>query len=92
MGFPLAADTFWLRPFHRFYGIYDRSGPGLAARRMVAACSLCQGNRTGMGPSLAIIGAGMGGLTAAAALHQRGFDVRIYEQASQFVRLGAASR
>ena len=42
-----------------------------------------------MAPSLAIIGAGMGGLTTAAALHQRGFDVRVYEQASQFVRLGA---
>ena len=42
-----------------------------------------------MAPSLAIIGAGMGGLTAAAALHQRGFDVRVYEQATQFVRLGA---
>src|SRR6185312_5899528 len=42
-----------------------------------------------MPPSLAIIGAGMGGLTLAAALHQRGFKVRVYEQAAQFVRLGA---
>jgi len=39
--------------------------------------------------SIAIIGAGMGGLTLAAALHQRGFDVRVYEQAPAFVRLGA---
>jgi 6-hydroxynicotinate 3-monooxygenase len=42
-----------------------------------------------MKPSLAIVGAGMGGLTAAAALSQRGFDVRVYEQAAKFVRLGA---
>ena len=42
-----------------------------------------------MAPSLAIIGAGMGGLTLAAALHQRGFNIRVYEQAPQFIRLGA---
>jgi 6-hydroxynicotinate 3-monooxygenase len=42
-----------------------------------------------MPPSLAIIGAGMGGLTLGAALHQRGFDVTVYEQAPEFVRLGA---
>jgi len=40
-------------------------------------------------PSIAILGAGMGGLTAAAALHRRGFPVRVYEQAPQFARLGA---
>src|SRR5262245_44968414 len=31
----------------------------------------------------------MGGLTLAAALHRRGFDVRVYEQAPAFVRVGA---
>jgi salicylate hydroxylase/6-hydroxynicotinate 3-monooxygenase len=40
-------------------------------------------------PSIAIVGAGMGGLTAAATLRQAGFDVRIYEQATRFARLGA---
>src|SRR3954466_14622789 len=39
--------------------------------------------------SMAIIGAGMGGLAAAAALRRVGIDVTVYEQASQFARLGA---
>jgi salicylate hydroxylase/6-hydroxynicotinate 3-monooxygenase len=45
--------------------------------------------RTGMKPCIAIVGAGMGGLTLAAALHQRGFAVQVYEQAPRFIRLGA---
>jgi len=40
-------------------------------------------------PSIAIVGAGMGGLTAAATLRQAGFDVQVYEQASRFARVGA---
>ena len=40
-------------------------------------------------PKIAIIGAGMGGLTAAALLLRAGFDADIYEQAKQFTRLGA---
>ena len=39
--------------------------------------------------SMAIIGAGMGGLAAAAALRRVGVDVTVYEQAAQFIRLGA---
>jgi salicylate hydroxylase/6-hydroxynicotinate 3-monooxygenase len=39
--------------------------------------------------SLAIIGAGMGGLAAAAALRRVGVDVTIYEQAKRFARIGA---
>src|SRR5204862_1720846 len=39
--------------------------------------------------NVAIIGAGMGGLATAAALRKVGVDVTIYEQAKQFVRLGA---
>ena len=39
--------------------------------------------------SVAIVGAGIGGLTAAIALLRRGIDVQIYEQASTFARIGA---
>ena len=39
--------------------------------------------------SIAIVGAGMGGLTAAATLRQAGFEVRVYEQAPRFARIGA---
>jgi salicylate hydroxylase/6-hydroxynicotinate 3-monooxygenase len=39
--------------------------------------------------SIAIVGAGMGGLAAAATLRQAGIDVRVYEQASRFTRIGA---
>ena len=40
-------------------------------------------------PSIAIVGAGLGGLTAASTLRQAGFDVQVYEQASRFARIGA---
>jgi 6-hydroxynicotinate 3-monooxygenase len=39
--------------------------------------------------SIAIVGAGMGGLASAAALRRVGIDVTVYEQATQFARLGA---
>jgi 2-polyprenyl-6-methoxyphenol hydroxylase-like FAD-dependent oxidoreductase len=39
--------------------------------------------------SIAIVGAGMGGLTAAATLRQAGFQVQVYEQAQRFERIGA---
>src|SRR6201995_165511 len=39
--------------------------------------------------NIAIIGAGMGGLATAATLRRTGIDVTVYEQARQFVRLGA---
>ena len=38
---------------------------------------------------IAIVGAGMGGLAAAAALRLKGIDVTVYEQARSFTRLGA---
>jgi salicylate hydroxylase/6-hydroxynicotinate 3-monooxygenase len=39
--------------------------------------------------SIAIVGGGIGGLTAAAALRLVGFEVRVYEQAVRFARIGA---
>src|SRR5262245_53782029 len=39
--------------------------------------------------SIAIIGAGIGGLTAATFLARMGFAVKIYEQATRFARVGA---
>jgi 6-hydroxynicotinate 3-monooxygenase len=38
---------------------------------------------------VAIIGAGIGGLTTAACLRRAGIDVQVHEQASRFTRLGA---
>ncbi|UUX94985.1 FAD-dependent monooxygenase [Aquabacterium sp. J223] len=40
-------------------------------------------------PRVAIIGAGIGGLTAAASLHRRGCEVAVYEKASQLGEVGA---
>ncbi|WP_053845466.1 FAD-dependent monooxygenase [Paracidovorax avenae] len=40
-------------------------------------------------PRIAVVGAGLGGATAAKLLLQEGFDVRVYEQAPSFSRLGA---
>jgi 2-polyprenyl-6-methoxyphenol hydroxylase-like FAD-dependent oxidoreductase len=39
--------------------------------------------------SIAIVGAGMGGLAAAATLRQVGINVQVYEQAQRFARIGA---
>jgi 2-polyprenyl-6-methoxyphenol hydroxylase-like FAD-dependent oxidoreductase len=39
--------------------------------------------------SVAIVGAGIGGLAAAATLRQIGMDVQVYEQAPAFARIGA---
>jgi salicylate hydroxylase/6-hydroxynicotinate 3-monooxygenase len=38
---------------------------------------------------IAVVGAGIGGLTAASTLARAGFDVHVYEQASRFGRVGA---
>lgn len=38
---------------------------------------------------IAIVGAGIGGLTAAAALHQRGVEVQVYERATHLSEVGA---
>ena len=39
--------------------------------------------------SIAIVGAGLGGLSAALTLCRFGFDVQVYEQATGFARIGA---
>src|SRR6266481_8579608 len=39
--------------------------------------------------SFAIVGAGIGGMAVAATLRQIGVDVRVYEQAPRFARIGA---
>ena len=39
--------------------------------------------------SVAIVGAGMGGLTTASALRRVGISVTVFEQAQQFARIGA---
>src|SRR5579863_7560985 len=41
-------------------------------------------------PRIAIVGAGVGGLTLWLALRQRGFDADIYEQAQELAEIGAA--
>jgi salicylate hydroxylase/6-hydroxynicotinate 3-monooxygenase len=43
----------------------------------------------GKTPSIAVVGAGMGGLAVAATLRRAGIDVRVYEQAPRFERIGA---
>ncbi|HMD45194.1 MAG TPA: FAD-dependent oxidoreductase [Acidimicrobiales bacterium] len=39
---------------------------------------------------IGVVGAGIGGLTAAIALAQRGHEVHVFEQASQLSEVGAA--
>jgi 6-hydroxynicotinate 3-monooxygenase len=40
-------------------------------------------------PTIAVIGAGLGGITAAAMLQRAGFPVTVYEQAPELARIGA---
>lgn len=40
-------------------------------------------------PTIAVIGAGLGGAAAGALLQQAGYDTKVYEQAPGFTRLGA---
>src|SRR5579872_3907270 len=43
---------------------------------------------TGNAPGIAVIGGGIGGLTAAVALRQAGFRVELYEQAPELTEIG----
>src|SRR3989442_6445431 len=43
----------------------------------------------GSKPSVAVVGAGMGGLAVAACLQRIGMELRVYEQASRYSRIGA---
>jgi len=45
--------------------------------------------RAGRSKRIAIIGGGIGGLAAAVALRQRGFEVQVYERASRIAEVGA---
>jgi len=45
--------------------------------------------RAGRATRIAIIGGGIGGLAAAVALRQRGFEVHVYERASRIAEVGA---
>ena len=47
--------------------------------------------RHGKDLSIAIVGAGVGGLAAAAALRRFGIDAMVYEQADAFLRVGAGT-
>src|SRR5258708_2863059 len=43
---------------------------------------------TGAALNIAVIGGGLGGLSAAVALHQAGFAVEVYEQAPELTQIG----
>jgi flavin-dependent dehydrogenase len=58
-------------------------------RPMDKADSPVYGRAVGTSPSVAVIGAGMGGLAVAAALRLAGAEVTVYEQAARFQRIGA---
>src|SRR5262249_60489902 len=70
--------------------LYNRdvgAGPpnGFLAHRLSEAASVTIAGQT----SIAIIGGGIGGLTAAASLLRAGFDVQVYEQTRTLAEVGA---
>src|SRR5579863_4221849 len=46
-------------------------------------------NKMGKACRIALVGAGLGGLAAAIALRRQGFEVQVYEQASELAEFGA---
>jgi NADPH-dependent 2,4-dienoyl-CoA reductase/sulfur reductase-like enzyme len=70
--------------------LYNRdvgAGPpnGFLAHRLSEAASVTIAGQT----SIAIIGGGIGGLSAAASLLRAGFDVQVYEQTRTLAEVGA---
>ena len=64
----------------------DRAGAVAGYDRFAASASL-----DGYGTKIAIIGGGIGGLTAAISLLQAGYDVQVYEQSRLLARSAPAS-
>src|SRR5260370_28036679 len=55
-----------------------------------AACDAVeQGERMDRGTRIAVLGAGLAGLTVAGLLQRAGFSVAVYEQSPSFSRIGA---
>src|SRR5918993_576532 len=77
---PLRSARSW-RPLMVTHGAQPGSVPDILAGGGVV--------RDGAARSVAIIGAGIGGLTAALALLRAGFDARVFEQARTVSEIGA---
>src|SRR6478672_8561347 len=66
--------------------------PNCSCSRIGGCESLCckaMGRPMAQDPRVAIVGGGIGGLTAAVAMHRHGIDVKVYEQSLQITEIGA---
>src|SRR4029078_5350472 len=63
--------------------------PSKTRRSIIATSPVFMLRQVSMNNNVAIIGAGIGGLTAALALIRQGFGVDVYEQAPELKELGA---
>src|SRR5690349_9054518 len=64
-------------------------GPHRKPTQLRTGEKMTQVEQTAHKPHVIIAGAGMGGLTLAAALLQKGFDIDIYEQSPELREVGA---
>src|ERR1700760_1076747 len=69
--------------------VYTQSTLSKPARRRALPASARHGENIMKKPRIAIVGAGLGGTAAAALMQRAGYQVRLYEQAPAFSRLGA---